>query len=282
MKDRPKLGRGLRDVSPFFLSEASLPEQQHREISLPAPPERTVCICHPSSVLIQSFFTANLALEMARHRHGVQVWDYAMPDEHRVTALMHSLLDGWGPEQDGHARIMLYGLPRITIRDGRAEGCFKGGDAADADPGAVDGEAGSCILVNARPHPDFIMQSSPAGESIILTGIGELSLLQCYAYIKVMSGKAPGARIWIVFDGEGEVREGRSVFERLSGFAGQRLDCQVGFLGTLVHDEPMEQSFREEKPLVLLAGQSAAKEALSDICTRFIEGLLLPEHGAGS
>ncbi|MCU0575752.1 MAG: hypothetical protein MUD15_02870 [Desulfobacterota bacterium] len=282
MKDRPKLGRGLRDVSPFFLSEASLPEQQHGEIPFPAPPERTVCVCHPSSVLIQSFFTANLALELARHRHGVQVWDYAMPDEHRVTALMHSLLEGQGPEQDGHARIMLYGLPRITIRDGRAEGCFTGGGDADADPGAVDGEAGNCILVNARPHPDFILQSSPADDSIILTGTGELSLLQCYAHIKVIRGKTPGARIWIAFDGQREVRDDRSVFERLSGFAGQRLDCQVGFLGTLVHDESVERSFREEKPLVLFAGQSAAKEALSGICTRFIEGLHLPGQGEGS
>ncbi|MCK7500273.1 MAG: hypothetical protein MZW92_65755 [Comamonadaceae bacterium] len=55
----------------------------------------------------------------------------------------------------------------------------------------MDGEAGNCILVNARPHPDFILQSSPADDSIILTGTGELSLLQCYAHIKVIQWEDP-------------------------------------------------------------------------------------------
>jgi len=280
MKDRPKLGRGLSDVSPFFLSRATVSEPQQRGIVSPVPRPKTVTVCHPSSPLVQSFLSANLALEMARNRHGVSVWDCSANDEARLTVLMRALMNGQEAGPDGGVLIRLYGLPSIVIMDGRPDGPPGQDGFSGEPPDLQDGEGGPRTLINARADMDFIIRSAPSEDAVILTRTDDLSLLQCYAYIKTIHRGSEGCRIWIVFDGEG--RDPGPVFDRLSGFVGQRLGCSLSFLGTLVHDEAMERSIREERPLVLFSGDSAARDSLAGICARFMAGSGPAGEEAGS
>lgn len=281
MKDRPKLGRGLRDVSQFFLSGPSQDGQHHNELLSPTHRTRTVCIFSPASPLIQSFFTANLALEMARHRFETRVLDYSMSDDARVKTLMRSLLDEEDLEPDRPAGIILYGLPRIEITDRVSEGFFAGTETQEAAHDTMKHEEDCLTLVNAGPNLDFIMMSEPFDHSIIITRTDGMSLLQAYAFIKVLNRRSQNSDVWVIFDGE-EGSDHQRIFGLLSGFVDRHLGKAVGFLGTLVHDESMEQSIREEKPLVLQARMSVAREALTGICSRFVERRLRKEGEADS
>ena len=281
MKDRPKLGRGLRDVSQYFVSGPPQGGQHDEEPLSPAHRTRTVCIISPSSPLISSFITANLALETARHRFEARVWDYSASGDPGVKTLMRSLLDRQGREPDGTAEVLLYGLPRIEIRDGMSEDFFSSTGGTGADPAPVEHEEGLFTLVNARPGLDFILKSDPFDDAIVITRTDEMSLLQTYAFIKVIHGRSQDSGIWVVFD-EVEGRDHQRIFELLSGFVARHLRKTIGFLGSLVHDESMEQSVCEEKPLVLQSRMSAAREALTGICSRFMEKRSQREGGPDS
>ncbi|HPJ07636.1 MAG TPA: hypothetical protein PLB09_06370, partial [Deltaproteobacteria bacterium] len=94
MKDRPKLGRGLSDVSRCFLSGSPQYGQHHDGNTSPAFTAGTVGILSPASPSMQAFFTANLVLEIARRRLAARVWDYATAADAKVMPLMRSLLEG--------------------------------------------------------------------------------------------------------------------------------------------------------------------------------------------
>ncbi|HPE45245.1 MAG TPA: hypothetical protein PK380_05175, partial [Deltaproteobacteria bacterium] len=90
-------------------------------------------------------------------------------------------------------------------------------------------------------------------------------------FIKVMDARSRSSSVWVVFD-EGEGRDLQLIFDVLAGFVTRTLEKPIGFLGALVHDESLEHSIRDEKPLVLLSRPSAAREALTGICSRFMDG----------
>jgi len=271
MKDRPKLGRGLSDVSRFFLSGSPQYGQHHDGNTSPAFTAGTVGILSPASPSMQAFFTANLVLEIARRRLAARVWDYATAADAKVMPLMRSLLEGHGTEQEGPVGIVLYGLPRVEILDRAPEEFYAGTRAREAAPDAAESEGYAVTLVNARPDIEFIMKSEPVDDFIIITRTDEMSLLQAYAFIKVMDARSRSSSVWVVFD-EGEGRDLQLIFDVLAGFVTRTLEKPIGFLGALVHDESLEHSIRDEKPLVLLSRPSAAREALTGICSRFMDG----------
>lgn len=194
---------------------------------------------------------------------------------------MRSLLDDQARDQDEPARINLYGLPAIEVRDSISGSNFAGEDGVDHAPDAMGHEADRIILVNARPHLDFILKSAPADNAVVITRTDEMSLLQSYAFIKVMHMKSNDCGIGVVFEGAVGT-DPQHVFGRLSGYISSRLKRPLHFLGVLVHDESMERSIREERPLVLQAGTSEARNALTTICSSFIDGQLKQQRGAGT
>lgn len=281
MKDRPKLGRGLRDVSRYFLSGSPQGGLHSDEDPSPDHLRRTACIVSPASPLMQSFLTSNLALELVRYRFGVKVLDFVEPGEARVRTLVHSVLDGQAEGQDGAVSVSLYGLPRIEIQDGTPTGVFTGPEDSGTSQAAKERGPGRFVLVNACPKLDFILMSAPVDDAVIITRADENSLLQCYAFIKVMCERSKAGDIKVAFE-LGESDDPQLLFGRLSEFVGHRLGRSLEFLGAMVHDECLERSISEKRPLVLQTGTSAAREALVGICSRIIEGILRQGRGGGS
>jgi len=282
VKDRPKLGRGLNDVSRFFLTPAARCGQEPREGTVPLARPVSICVCHPASPLIQSAFTANLALETARNRRKAVVWDCSDQENARLTALMGSLLET-GPGQGGASgRVGLYGLPEIVIHDGRAGWGFQGAETDDGvrmDEG--DGRE-PLVIVNACPTIEFFLAAPDADEHVVITGTGEKDLLQSYAFIRVIDARSPRCRVSLIFDhAEDEVRQQR-IIQRFSAFVLARTGRSVRHLGSLVHDEALERSIAEGRPLVLQQGPSEARSSFAGICALLIEGCEHAHEGAGS
>lgn len=282
MKDRPKLGRGLRDVSRFFLSGSTQPGHHEDENPSPDLGTRTTCILSPASPLMQSVFTANLALESAKRRLAVRVRDHSTSEEVRVATLMRSLLDGPDTELRGAARILLYGLPAIDVQDDRYGDLSRGPDDAGEVQETPGRTAEGLSLVNGRPHPGFVPGSRPVNDAVIITGTDEVSLLRAYIDIKAIHAWSPAAVLGLVFDEPAAGCNHHDVYSRFSGFVRSRLAQAVEFLGTLVHDEQLERSICEGRPLVMHTGESAARDALMDICDRFFHKRPPQDEGTGS
>ncbi|MGD0821942.1 MAG: hypothetical protein ABSA71_14490 [Desulfomonilia bacterium] len=270
MKERPKLGRGLPDVSKFFLSDASHQEQNAGEVTCSTFAPESLYICSPGSPLIQSIVTANLALELARHGHRVRIQDFSTSNETRLSTLMGSIL--FRDDRDpGKAFVRLYGLPEIMIEDGFSGDLGKEKESPhEAEPYRDD--TGSLTLVNAPVLLDFIQGRAPSDEYIILTMTDEKSLLKCYAYIKVIHAHGESSRVHVVFDDAVNGINSDTVFRKFAGFINERLGFEVDYFGSLLHDEHLERSISEERPLVLFDGISITKDALIRICSLLLEG----------
>ncbi len=282
MKDRPKLGRGLNDVSRFFLTQTARCGQDPREGAVPLTRPGTICVCHPASPVTQSAFTANLALETARSRRRAVVWDCSDQENARLTTLMGSLLEKVPEPGETTGRVGLYGLPEIVIHDGRAGGGFQGAEA-DGSTRADEGDGReTLVLVNACPTIEFFLAAPGADEYVVITGAGEMALLQGYAFIRVITARSPHSRVSMILDHvEDEVHQ-QSIFQRFSAFVLARTGRSVRLLGSLVHDEELERSIAEGRPLVLRQGPSEAGRSLAGICSLLIEGHEHAQERAGS
>lgn len=279
MKDRPKLGRGLKDVSPFFLT-ATPPDAPSGAEPSPGSGPRTVCVCGPAAAVLQSFFTANLALEMAKDRRRVVAHDFLPDRECGLTALMRSLLSGNDAHGSGERRVRLYGLPDITIRDMDPDGCFTVQEPAAVVPGAAVDATDRILMINANPSLEFILQSAPMDEYLVLTGIDGKALLRSYAYIRAMRARSTAGRIHVVLDAAGTDADPELIFERFSGFLRAHAGLSVGCLGTLMLDEQARRSIQEERPLVLSPDQGASRDALVQACGRFSRTIMETATGA--
>ena len=92
MKERPKLGRGLQDVSKFFLTGTPQQEPDQTQALSVHVGNKSICVCCPSSPLIQASFVANIALELARHRFAVIIRDFSVIEEAHLSTLMRAVI----------------------------------------------------------------------------------------------------------------------------------------------------------------------------------------------
>jgi hypothetical protein len=119
-------------------------------------------------------------------------------------------------------------------------------------------------------------------EYVVITGTGEMALLQGYAFIRVICARSPHCRVSMILDHvEDEVRQ-QPIFQRFSAFVLARTGLSVRLLGSLVHDEALERSIAEGRPLVLRQGPSESGRFVAGICTLLIEGHERAHEGAGS
>jgi hypothetical protein len=272
MKERPKLGRGLQDVSRFFLT--GTPQQEPDQFQ-PLPVHvrnRSICVCCPASELFQASFVANIALELARHRFCVLIKDFSLTQEARLSTLMHTVLSEDETTMD-KTFVRLYGLPDIVIQDNGRQGLTeeKETPVSDAYP-VMDEDSAGFILVNPSASLNFIGEEKPCDEYCVITRTDERSLLQCYAYIKVIHERSFTSKVHVVFDDADEGSNNDAVFKKLFRFIHDHLAYAIDFLGSLVRDEHFELSITNQRPLVLHQGASVTKDALARICSRLLEG----------
>jgi hypothetical protein len=272
MKERPKLGRGLQDVSRFFLTGAPQQEPDQAQAMPVHVGNKSICVCCPASELVQASFVANIALELARHRFCVLIKDFSLTQEARLSTLMHTVLSE-GERTTDKALVKLYGLPDIIIQDNGRQGLTEEQKppGPDACP-VVDEDSAGFILVNPSASLNFIQEEKPCEEYVVITRTDERSLLQCYAYIKVIHERSFTSKVHVVFDDADEGSNNDAVFKKLSRFIHDHLGYIIDFLGSLVRDEHFERSITNQRPLVLLQGASVTKDALARICSRLLEG----------
>jgi hypothetical protein len=281
-RERPRLGRGLRDVSSYFLSDAPGADEEKRAPS--AVEVVSICVFHGSSPARQSFLAVNLALEAARRRRGVRVWDCMGEGGPKVERLASSVVtsgEGTGPfGQD--AFVHLYGLPRIDIHDA-ASSPYSRDAAMQAPHPAKDEDAlgGMLVVVNAEPRPGFFLRGDPVDHVLVASSTEELSLLKCYACIKAVLSRSPAAGVWMALeaeDAEGSRACGR-ILGKFSGLVGRVMGVDISYLGELIHDELMDRSIGDAMPIVLMKGESPARDSVERLCARLLNGVWGPGGG---
>ena len=93
MEERKRLGRGLEDVSRFYLSSRPRGASERTRKSDSQPVTRHVIrIFYPGSSLIKSCFLANFALELARNRFHVDIWDGDRSEGIRVGTMLQQVV----------------------------------------------------------------------------------------------------------------------------------------------------------------------------------------------
>jgi len=263
MEDRTRLGRGLEEISQLYLSDRprdpALRERRHEKTAL----RRTIIrILYPTSPALKSCLAANFALELAKGRHPVTIRDGF--EGKGVYDMLRQMADlDLNP---GAATVRLYGLPDIVVYpfDAQQERLPEGG-AAEMHPV----EKGGCMLLNLSDTLESVVQGEVFFDAVLMTGVDEASLLQCYAFIKVIWEREASIRVHIVVDNPGTEACGHEIFSRLSGFVKAKLSGDLNLLGFLMHDDLLEKSMSEHKPLVLSHEHSAARESIIAVARAF-------------
>jgi hypothetical protein len=261
MKDRPKLGRGLSDVSNYFLSHTHEKNEEPGDAFSAGKVVSSVGVCHPGSDLIQACLMANFALETAKRRHPVMIKDFSVSDEARVSSLMQSILS-LDESTPGKVQVRLYGLPEITITEG------------GEDYGSPEDTDNKYRLVNMRGSLDFILEREGCSDYIFITKTDEKSLLRTYAFIKIVCSKGNESKFHIVFEDGPAQEDGGPIYRRFAGFIGLHVGCQIDYLGGFMQDEQLLGSIKEAKPIVLSPRPSEARDSITRICSRFLDNAM--------
>jgi len=266
MKERPKLGRGIEDVSSYFLSPDRHRSRQP-DISSTAAETRSIGVCHPDSRLIQSCLVTNLALELAKRQLSVIVQDFLPPGEASIRTLMGTIVtqDEQAPDQ---ALIRLYGLPEIMIVQAGPGQVWKG---AGPVPATLDREGSRRWnhVINMGNDLDFLNSSDAASDYVLITQTGDKSLLKAYAYLKTMHARNSQSRLHLVMDDAPTPEDAVRLFNRFNGFIKRHLGIDVEFMGNLIQDETLQRSIVERRPLVL--ARDRGETGMASICSRFLD-----------
>ncbi len=279
MDEKNRLGRGLKDVSRFYLSDSPREEvrgkEPGRDPSLPRQCRVVRVIC-PASALMGAFFTANFSLELARHRHRTAVFDVSGRDGEGVEAVLREVAH---PDPaSGCLWVRLYGLHDIPV--------YCSGSAGEAGLSERLSESAGhqghrWAVVNSPFCLDSLEKSPVNFDALLLSTLDEASLLQCYACTRVIVQRDPQAGVSLVLVEPASDEQARGVFSRFSAFVKERLGVSVAYLGHLLRDEALERSLSGHRPLVLGFEPSPARESLAAVSRAFLEQRRLPVPGDG-
>lgn len=266
MEEKTRLGRGLEEVSRLYFSgeRPDVNRTQSRQLK-PGEEVSSVRICHPGSCQMQSFLCANLALELVRNRFCVFVWDSLAGTEAGMENLMGSLVTC--RNSAGKTRVSLYGLPDIVILTPQD---IRGRPVDVLKEMVFSQEDRSCLLVSAPAPPVSVADDGLDAQSILAARADEKSLLQCYAYMRIILQKKQSQGISLIFDDPTDKDHARALFNRFAAFVEGRLGVRPDYLGALHHDEHLDRSIEQARPLMLLHEDSEAKEDMVLISTNFL------------
>jgi len=281
MRDRPRLGRGLKDVSRYFLADS-----HPRGGPDPVPTSEdarpiSVFVFHASSPEVQSLLTLALAMETARLGRGALIWDGMAQGAQGVKRLAGGLLARpGGRDKGGGCCIRLYGLGAIPIHDAACP-VWSQAEASCLDlPGDGDTARGELLVfVNASPDMGFFTRGDLPDHTVIAARTDERSLLKAYACMRVMDRRAPGSRMYLVLEAHGgePANQCDRTFEKLASFARENSKAAIAYLGCLIADDETARSIHEADPLALMMSQSPAGASLRGVCSRFLDLVLAGE-----
>ncbi len=266
MEERTRLGRGLEEISQLYLSDRPRETSGREHKPEPAPRQRRVTrIIHPGSRMLKSCFLANLSLELSKCQVPVVVWDDAARENIGTGSMLGKVLsEDLNPDA---GTVRLYGLPDILVYQGDS-GSSERLEALAQD--LMGSGRGPGIFMSINDTIESVIQGGIMFDAVLLSGIDESSLLRAYAFIKVIWERDPSAGISIVFHEPGSADRAQDMFSRLSGFVKGRLSGELGFLGHLAHDDLLDRSMEERKPIVLWHEQSESKDSITAVSTAFL------------
>lgn len=267
MEERIRLGRGLEEISRLYLSDG--PREAAPKEKKPEPQARNhqvIRIFHPGSGGVKAAFLANFALELARSRYHVTVWDCPGNEKPGVRDMLGGLIrPGLTPETGA---VKLYGLPDILVHHAEARPAEALDELIRTGFSSVTDQY---LLINSPDSIESLQGKTIAGDAVLLSAVDEASLLKCYAWIKVFLESDPSGRIYIALDDPGSEERAEDLFSRFAGFVKERLEASVSFLGSLTHDHLLERSMDERTPLVLCNDSSVAKDSLMAMNAVFLQ-----------
>ena len=126
------------------------------------------------------------------------------------------------------------------------------------------------LLVNTPAPPAAILDDGLDAETILMTRADEKALLSCYAYIRVILERGSPHDISLVFDDPGEKDHAQALFRRFAAFVGEKLHVTLRYLGALSHDEYLDRSIEQARPLMLLQEHSETKEDMISISRKIL------------
>ena len=133
----------------------------------------------------------------------------------------------------------------------------------DPAPGSA---LGRWVLVHAPVCLEETAREAADCDAVILSGLDWPSVLQCYAWLKVLAQGGMKCPVSLAFVDPSSEAHGRESFLRFSSFVSERLGVSLEYLGCLVRDRIMERSITEREPLVLGHEPSAARDSLEAVC----------------
>lgn len=274
MEERSRLGRGLEEISQLYLSDHPRETAgREKKSEALAPQRQAIRLFSPGAALTKSVFLTNLALELARNKHTTAIWDAPEAEKAGAGSLLEPLLHpGLTPDAK---TVRLYGLPDILLYQAgeKPEEELDELITTDFPPGS-DGY----LLINTKDCLTSVVGTSIFFDAILLSTIDEASLLQCYAFIKVIRERDPLCRISLVFDRPDSNEQAREMFSRFAGFVRDRHDTDIHFLGCLTRDDLLERSIAEGKPIVLYPDQSSAKDHIIAAAAAFLQSRCVPSR----
>jgi len=300
MKRERRLGRGLEDFSHLFLSSKS-EKSEHLsgtkqdvvcEREGTENPARVICITSDRRVGERAFFTSNLALEIARQRKKVLLFDadFSLP---RLCMLM---------EVTAHSSILRFiaknseeeifaegidGVKLITldvdISDLRSlceneltslMRCFKSAE-----------EKADIILV--ATSPSFIQTTrailEAISEIIVITPQQVAEMINAYGVIKTIFQVNKDARVGIVSSRIDTPVQAEGVFEKMQRVVKKFLDKTLYNYGYIPEDREISLSMARRQPLSLTAPSSKTIRCIAEISQSIlkISGGVREEHSVG-
>jgi len=253
MEERQRPGRGLEEVSHFFLSSVQKKDTESKKAS--GKRAHILSIYHPGSNTIKSFFLSNLAIELARHRFSIYVWDFWNRQETSIISMVNRFVR----EQDTKYTVKLNGIADITLY---TENCGQSHPAKNIINAGHLSDDESYVLINTKNNLESIYENATPCDFILLTKADERSLLQCYAYIKVILDKDYASRVYIVLDDIREEKQAYKTFSIFSQYIERKFSYIPDYLGCLTHDEHIYKSIKDGLPLVLSEEKSITKEKI--------------------
>jgi hypothetical protein len=223
--------------------------------------------------MLKSCLLANISLELARHRVPVVIRDDAAGDNIGTGSMLGPVLsEDLNPEA---GTVRLYGLPDILVYQGDGGSAEALDDPGRAPTGA---DAAPVVFVSVNDTVESVVSGGGVFDAVLLSGLDEHSLLRSYAFMKVIWERDPSAWIGMVLHEPVSAGHAQEMFSRLSAFVRDRLSGEPAFLGRLAHDDLLDRSMEERRPLVLWHEQSEAKDCLVSVSEAFLRA----HHGRSS
>ena len=139
------------------------------------------------------------------------------------------------------------------------------------------------LLIDAAAGlSDNVINFSKAAQEVVVVVCDEpASLTDAYAFIKVLSREHGVRRFRILANMVKDAEQGRRLYGRLAGVAGDYLEVALGYLGSVPHDERLKEAVRRQNPVLGLFPGSAASVAFHGLAER-VDKLPMPAGPSGN